>query len=373
MPSLDGVRGLAILLILLLHFVANMQATNGLERLVMRTLDFGILGVDLFFVLSGFLITGILVDSKGSDGFFQNFYARRTLRIFPLYYAVLFILIVVLPRIPPFAGPELDFLRAEQAWAWFYGVNVFAALRGALEMPYIDHFWSLAVEEHFYLFWPLLVFACSQKTLLKVSAGLSVGALAARFAASFAHVNPVAIYVLTPYRLDALCIGGFLAVYARQPGGLDRLVRYAKPAAIVTLLLNASTYAAVKINHDVFDSVRQFRPTLFAMLFALLIVAAIVSPPGTVVNRFFGPELRLLGKYSYGLYVFHHFFSYYFVHHRTEWVVTSWVGSHTLAVALQAIAGSVGAFGVAFASYHLFEKRFLVLKRYWESRPRAAS
>lgn len=367
MPALDGVRGLAILLILLLHFVANMEPTNAIERAVMRVLEFGSLGVDLFFVLSGFLITGILVDARGKHGYFRNFYARRTLRIFPLYYGVLFLLIVVAPRIPALQSPELDLLQAEQAWAWLYGVNIYAAIRGELALPYIDHFWSLAVEEHFYLFWPLVVWLCSPKLLLRVSLGLVLASLASRFVASFAHVSPVALYVLTPYRLDALCIGGFLSVYTREPAGLDTLVRHGRRIAIFTAVLNAATYAAVKLDHDMFDSVRQLRGTLFSVLFALLIVSAIVAAPGTRIARFFGPELQLLGKYSYGVYVFHHFLSYYFVRHHTEWVVTGWVGSHTLAVVLQAIVGCAVSFAIAVASYHLFEKHFLVLKRYWQS------
>jgi peptidoglycan/LPS O-acetylase OafA/YrhL len=136
--------------------------------------------------------------------------------------------------------------------------------------------------------------------------------------------------------------------------------------AILFAVLNAMTYAAIKIDRDALGLVRQLRPTLYAALFGLLIIAAIVARPGSVVSRLFGPGMRTLGKYSYGVYVFHHFFSYYFLHHKTEWVVTRWVGSHTLAVALQAAVGCAASLGVAVVSYHLFEKRFLALKRFWE-------
>src|ERR1700759_2473726 len=89
MIALDGVRGLAIAMVMAVHFVGDTIPTNTIERVAVRVSNYGLFGVDLFFVLSGFLITGILFDSKGSTGYFRKFYARRALRIFPLYYAVL--------------------------------------------------------------------------------------------------------------------------------------------------------------------------------------------------------------------------------------------------------------------------------------------
>jgi peptidoglycan/LPS O-acetylase OafA/YrhL len=137
-------------------------------------------------------------------------------------------------------------------------------------------------------------------------------------------------------------------------------------AALGTVGLILSTYAAIKIDRVAFDRVHEIRTTLFAALFGVLIVAALTSAGTTPVGRLFGGPLRTLGKYSYGLYVFHHFFSYYFVHHKTEFIVARWVGSHTLAVMLQASFGFAASLAVSYASYHLFEKRFLSLKRYWE-------
>ncbi len=156
-PALDGLRGLAILAVVEFHFAEGLTNASRPESAIYNVFRTGWLGVDLFFVLSGFLITGILSNSKGTPGYFRNFYWRRALRIFPPYYAFLFVFGVLYPlaRHRPLDAPW---------WHWTYLTNV--AIAAGLPVNSCSHFWSLAIEEQFYLLWPLLIYMLSRKAAM---------------------------------------------------------------------------------------------------------------------------------------------------------------------------------------------------------------
>src|SRR5690625_4685275 len=165
--ELDGVRGVAILLVILFHCFPS--PLTGL----------GWIGVDLFFVLSGFLITGILIDSKGNKRYYSNFIGRRILRIFPLYYLVLFIMLFLLPLIGRgfSSGSNYSFYLRHQGWFWSYLQNWLFSFHGFPKNLILSHFWSLGVEEQFYLVWPFLVLLLPKKLLLKSSIFLCMTAI----------------------------------------------------------------------------------------------------------------------------------------------------------------------------------------------------
>jgi peptidoglycan/LPS O-acetylase OafA/YrhL len=358
-------------MVLVFHFVGQMLPTNWVERLIVGVTKYGLLGVDLFFVLSGFLITGILYESANKQHFFRNFYMRRLLRIFPLYYGVLALAFFVAPLIPPLRGPTLDYLLDRQAWAWLYGVNIYLAGHEPWSFSYLNHFWSLSVEEHFYVFWPLVVFLLARRPrmLIGVSLAISLGAMLARVVGLLMGVSWWATVVLTPFKLDGLALGSFLAVMARQPGSLQSLVRaLPRIVAVVTGLVMVSFIWTVLVSRQELELVASIRAALFQVLLACLLIWVLTARKRSAASRFFCSRIMVfLGTYSYGLYVYHHFISYYLTANRTELELARWLGSHGAAIALQATLGALVSLAVAYLSYELFEKPFLNLKRIFQT------
>lgn len=373
-PALDGVRGLAIIMVMLAHFTSygGLRPVVFLDRAYRSVVMLGGTGVDLFFVLSGFLITGILLDSRHEAGYFRNFYMRRVLRIFPLYYATLAGCFLILPL---FRGgdEELARLLSEQGWYWTYLANVRMALDGWPAFNSIGHFWSLAVEEQFYMVWPLAVFAVGGKRLRILCVMVILGSLLARVAFWQAGYLP-RINVMTVARMDALAAGAFLAVAARRPGGLQAWARRARPVALVTgtilvLLLVWSGGWVPQL--PVYRTVGR---SLLAGLFAAVLILAVAAPSDSRLGRFFGsPILRFFGVYSYGLYVFHHFVIIFLGRAGLSVdLVPAIFGSRLPGqIMVITVAGSISA-ALAWVSYHSFEKPFLTLKRAFRTRPAAA-
>jgi peptidoglycan/LPS O-acetylase OafA/YrhL len=307
LPALDGIRGVAILLVVWYHSLLGVPAASEpgpVDLAYQRLRTAGWTGVDLFFVLSGFLITGILIDAKGRARYFRTFYIRRTLRIFPIYYAFLAVAIG-LAALLRHAGGSWQTLWENQVWLWSYLSNVLIAQEGMDATPGTGHLWSLAIEEQFYLVWPFLVYRSSLATLRRLTLGLLAGALALRALILFGTGAPIlTTYVLTPCRIDALAAGALVAVLAREPHGYARLRRWA-PAALAAGTLVALAIAAQTHVY----SFRQPATRLLGFSATALVSAAVLvwalDPLTRMHSVLRHPALRFFGKYSYAIYLLH--------------------------------------------------------------------
>lgn len=364
-PALDGLRGVAIACVMLYHQTLIGESPSALDRAFAFLPLGGWAGVDLFFVLSGFLITGILLDSRGEDGYYRNFYARRALRILPLYYAVAAFSFLVLPHLAHPRAERFAAAAGDQAWYWLLLSNVPIALAGAFRHGVMDVSWSLAIEEQFYLAWPLVVAFLPRRRLARLCAALVAFSLLWRTGALLLGADPVAVLVLTPGRLDGLAVGALVAVAARGPGGLARLRAWSGPAALGA----AAVLAAIAAG----ESLDPLRPAMqaagygaFVVLAGALLVRTLTASRASALARTLErAPLVVLGRYSYALYLFHLPVrgAIRDVLLARGWPLT--VGGSYLPAQLAFYAVATGAtLALAWASWHLLEKRFLALRRF---------
>jgi peptidoglycan/LPS O-acetylase OafA/YrhL len=363
--ALDGLRGIAILLVILLHGTEAIGRVHAIAPNVGTVFNIGFTGVDLFFVLSGFLISGILLASKGSPSYFRVFYIRRTLRIFPLYYAYLALIFLVLPVMSVTFRNNYSDLRSHQFWYWTYLDNFFTATKGGWRMDgaVTAHFWSLAVEEQFYLIWPAVVLLMSSKSLRNLCIAMVVATPFLRLGFRLADINPVAVYVLTFCRADALALGALIAVTLRTENGRALIRRHAVNALMVATVVLAAT-GAWRHGFDRFDIVvGTIGYSVWAAFYGALLCVAVTRPPRAewIATLLSARWLRFFGKYSYAMYVFHRPLAglaedlWIFhsgggaLHSTIEWI--GFVGAILIATTLAALC-----------SWWLLERRFIALK-----------
>jgi peptidoglycan/LPS O-acetylase OafA/YrhL len=303
LPALDGVRGLAILMVLGFHFgvVLSSESTGAVERTLAKVVSYGDLGVDLFFVLSGFLITGILLDTARSRSYFSTFYIRRALRIFPLYYFyILFIAIAYRPwRIWIYDGID-PMPGADYRWYVTYLSN-WSPNRGTYPIEFI-HLWSLAIEEQFYVVWPLIIFLCPRRLLGYACLAGIVTAMGLRHTMIMRHSWGQSINRLTPVRMDTLLMGALAALAFRDDRWRPSCARLAVPVGI---LAGAGGVAASILSGTtpLGMTMQNLGWTMPALTFACFVYWAATSGCGSPLLCC--RPLRVLGRYSYGIYVLH--------------------------------------------------------------------
>ncbi len=361
-PVLDGIRGIAIILVLLAHSVWVFRQNN-LTSWFLPAMTFGWCGVDLFFVLSGYLITGILIRSRLALNRSSSFYMRRFLRIFPIYYLCLSVILLTAPHWP-WLRSALPYYRISDRIAYFAYLQNWLPLRhsGQTSSNILGHFWSLAVEEQFYLLWPWIVWNVSETRLLRLCIWGTLGSLLLSSLLVW-HFGPQFwIDLLTPTRGIGLLVGSgvaaFFSRHTRLPG---------------RVLVSMAAVGLMVLAWIALVDPREFTDTNAGPYMYTIGVAGLALIFGSLVGssqRFIpfltpvlnAPWLRSFGKYSYGLYVYH--LPLFFICDYIRTFVLGMPSPIRTRYAFLYVAITIAmAFGVAWLSYNFFEHRFLRLKR----------
>jgi peptidoglycan/LPS O-acetylase OafA/YrhL len=339
-PQLDALRGIAILLVIAHNATLRYGTTSYLHPLF----DRGWMGVDLFFALSGFLITGILLDTKESPGYFKNFYARRILRIWPLYYALLALMFVVLPRMSSSESVAI-FGKSSPWWAYpLFLQNFLLPLSTDAAGP-LGVTWSLAIEEQFYLVWPIVVRFLSRRQVAILAIAEICASPVLRYFLVAHHVH---IYANFFCRLDGLMVGAFLATLVRASGFARE--RYVKGAWIF-LAVAAPLAIFTDLKHEEW-MVFTFTSLAAGALVYLAMFWRQAGLQRVLANR----VLLFTGTISYGLFLLH----------KLSFAAVD--GAHMNFVRHPLVALCVilaGSYLLAIVSWNVLEQPFLRLKRFF--------
>ena len=349
--SLDGLRAIAILLVLLVHsglyYLVDIVPSGSSWQYVVVN---GRSGVDLFFVLSGFLITGILLDTQHRSDYFPRFYWRRALRIWPVYYAFLFAAFLLHPRaftvtgLSPFALYYRNFLPSD-------GVSD----------VYFGQYWSLCVEEQFYLVWPLIVYFWPRRLRLPLVATLIATALLLRFTLMHRGMNEYVVYRLPFCRMDSLAVGAGIAVLIREQVShrVRRMIFWMAIAAGSAILIYVG---GVDGPHNDYRFMT-VGITGYALVFGGIVGLCVMTERRTAMTAWLrAPFFKAIATRSYAMYLFHLvplYLSVVFFHHIQDFPQQKWTGIGAMIVIAAA------SYGMAWLSWRFLEEPVLRLKN-WE-------
>lgn len=358
-PAIDGLRGIAVLLVLWSHaayfaYEMNSVGMSGAAFLYYKFSQLGISGVDLFFVLSGFLITGILIDTRNDKHNFKSFYIRRALRIFPLYYAVSFVFIII---VLCFSELNIGKIVAHL----FYLQNFFG--HNFDNFMVLNHTWSLAVEEQFYIFWPfvfLAVYKRSFKFAIALCVCLILFSWVGRFLISNQGYEKVA-YTYTLFRLDTLCLGALLSIISvKYKDYLMKRQYLFVCGSIFSVGVLYLLFLFCDYGGETFSLLITVGFSVISLFYVCLLgsVFYIKEGSGSSLPVIGSKPMRFIGRISYGLYLFHVPVMLLVGMFLVRFHYSYWV-NHLLLL----IGGGLLSLVAASLSYNYFENRFLHLKK----------
>ena len=348
MPELDVLRGVAVLMVVVYHglYWSGAVSSNRIGTLIIKASVIGWLGVNLFFVLSGFLISGILLDTKGRQSYYRRFYRRRVVRILPAYFLTIAILIVL---------HSLTLGSTIVALLFLTNYSIFPVVGG------YGPFWSLSVEEQFYLFWPMLVAKVSVRGLTILSVGLCLVEPLLRWLSSSGHLPLGDVHASTYLIADNLALGTLAAIFVRSRyGSLRNGLRLglAMILAGMTILIIGIPFGILHRSSG-FGSALQTTPWNIIFAGTVLTLLSLQTP---LFSGIWTAPLRFLGYISYGLYLYH-LIIFSAIYDR----LVRHISNPALRMNLQGyftrlvLAGSIAIFA-SWISRRFFEDYFLRLK-----------
>lgn len=359
-PNLDGLRFFAFFSVFLFHsFYTNNEsvAADSLFVALRQATRYGYLGVNFFFVLSGFLITFLLLSERQFTGRIAigAFYVRRILRIWPLYFVVVFLGFVVLPWLKAHFG-ENEVHESARLWYFLTFLVNFNDLYYGANTPTLTLLWSVAVEEQFYLVWPLLVAAVPSRKIGWLFGGILLLSLSFRFA----HVHEIKVLNLhTLSVIGDMALGGMTAWLCWRDDKLTAAVgRWPRRAITLGYVLGIALILAESKIIQVLPGYLVFNRLLLAIFFAFVLLEQNYAQQSFVKMR----NLRFptyWGTYTYGLYCLHYIallFAYQILHrlHLNDNALGAVFGDNGL--------GLIIALAMSWVSYNGYEKPFLKIK-----------
>jgi peptidoglycan/LPS O-acetylase OafA/YrhL len=315
--QLDGLRGFAVLLIIIWHYGNNELSNNTTHfaNYFKLATSYAWSGVDLFFVLSGFLLGGILIKNKTSESYFKTFYIRRICRIFPIYFLSLLLILAII-----FSGygqtTEWGKTEGVPFWSYFtFTQNVFMGIHSTLGNRWLSHTWSLALEEQFYLILPLLIYFLNTRALLIV---LSI-AIAASPIFRYYSNNWYEAFNFLYCRFDALFTGVICAYLFQNEHSKAFIVRKRK---LLELFLIFFSLVIILLSIKKITTPYYLENSLLSITYCILLLIILTNENKIFSNLFSNVILTKIGVISFGLYLFHQPVSglvhYFFFQHEPQ-------------------------------------------------------